>query len=720
MDAITRRTRATFRSAVALIPVLALTTALTSYGKLETWREDTASAFAKAKRERVVVAENGRVRLGHALTPTPKLDANRVWDLARTSSGSLYAATGDEGKVYRREPKEGATWEVAYDATDTQALSLAVLPDGRVFAGTGPTGQVVDVTDPKHPSARPDPDVKYIWDLAADAKGNLYAATGPTGQLWKRSPEGKWSLLLDSKYSHLRCVAITSDGTVLAGSDGEGLVYRVSPEGKTSILFDATQNEVTTLLPGPHGTLYAGTASESGGGGSSRSSSLFSSTDLSTGSRSGSGATEAAAAPEVPKGAESSSTRPSPPRPSLGGSASTRPVSAGENAVYRLDSEGVAREVFRAKVLIFALAWQDDRLLIGTGPEGQLFEVRDEGRETTPVARLDSGQILSLLTESQGGLLVGTGDPGAVFRLAPGHVSEGTLVSNVHDAKLVSRFGALSWRAVVPTGTSITLQTRSGNVGEPDETWSEWSAAQTDPENAKALAPPGRFVQYRATLKTSDPKVTPELHAVSLRFQTANLPPEITKIDVPDISAGDGATRQTKLTLRWDANDPNDDDLRYTLHLRKEGWPEWIPLGEEPLTEKSFSWDTTTVPAGLYRLRVTANDRPSNGPDDAQSRDRESEPFLVDHEAPVVSIAIKGRGASITLKDNLTRIAKAAYAVDGGEWVSIFPDDGLFDTTSETITLSLPELKAGTHVLVVRATDAAGNTGTGDALLPKR
>lgn len=708
------------RSAFALIPALALAVPSVAYAKLETWREDTASAFTKAKRERVVVVENGRVRLGQALTPTPKLDAARAWDLARTPSGTLYAATGDEGKVYRREPKEGATWEVAYDATDSQALSLAVLPDGHVFAGTGPTGQVVDVTDPNHPSSRPDPEVKYIWDLAADAKGNLYAATGPTGQLWKRSPEGKWSLLLDSKHSHLRCLALTADGMVYAGSDGEGLVYRVAPNGKVSILFDAPQNEVTTLLPGPHGTLYVGTASESGGGGSSRSSTIFSNADLSTGSRPGSVPREAATAPEVPKNAESAPARPSPPRPSLGGSASSRPASAGENGVYRVDADGVTREVFRAKVLIFALAWQDDRLWIGTGPEGQLFEVRDEGRETTPIARLDSGQILSLLVEPQGGLLVATGDPGAVFRLAPGHVQEGTLVSDVHDAKLISRFGALSWRAVVPAGTSIALQTRSGNVGEPDETWSEWSAAQVDPENAKALAPPGRFIQYRATLKTTDPGITPELHAVSLRYQTANLPPEITKIDVPDVSAGDGATRQTRLTLRWDANDPNDDDLKYTLHLRKEGWPEWIPLGEEPLTEKSFAWDTTTVPAGLYRLRVTANDRPSNSPDEAQSRDRESEPFLVDHEAPSVSIAIKGRGAVLTLKDNLTRITKAAYAVDGGEWTPIFPDDGLFDTASETITLSLPDLKPGTHVLVVRATDAAGNTGTGDALLPRQ
>ena len=47
----------------------------------------------------------------------------------------------------------------------------------------------------------------------------------------------------------------------------------------------------------------------------------------------------------------------------------------------------------------------------------------------------------------------------------------------------------------------------------------------------------------------------------------------------------------------------------------------------------------------------------------------------------------------------------------------IFPDDELFDSSEEKITLRIPDLKRGTHLLMVRATDAAGNVGTGDALV---
>jgi hypothetical protein len=218
-------------------------------------------------------------------------------------------------------------------------------------------------------------------------------------------------------------------------------------------------------------------------------------------------------------------------------------------------------------------------------------------------------------------------------------------------------------------------------------------------------------------LATRDPSVSPELHSVALRYQSANLPPEIGRLDVPDVSALDGTARQTRMTVRWDVNDPNDDDLQFNLYLRKDGWPDWVKLNEQPVTEKSFAWDTTSVPAGVYRVRLSASDRPSNNPADALSRDKVSEPFLVDHEAPEVVIKTTGRGASVSLRDKLTRIVRASYALDGGDWVPVFADDGLFDTPQEAVTVSLPDLKPGSHVLMVRATDAAGNTGTGDALI---
>ena len=77
-----------------------------------------------------------------------------------------------------------------------------------------------------------------------------------------------------------------------------------------------------------------------------------------------------------------------------------------------------------------------------------------------------------------------------------------------------------------------------------------------------------------------------------------NLAPEINRLDVPDVSAADGAAKQTRLNLRWDVSDPNDDELSYTVQVRKEGWPSWIALTETPITEKILRLGHDGVPFG--------------------------------------------------------------------------------------------------------------------------
>ena len=707
--------------------VFALALSNVAQAKLQTWRQEGAAAFSKHRREHVAISDQGHVRLGRSLQPTGALAAERVWDLARGRDGMIYAATGDSGKVFRQEPQKETAWTLALDAADTQVLSLVAMPDGKIYAGTGPSGQLIDLTDPEHPASRPDPKVQYIWDLVADADGNVLAATGPTGQLWKRSHDSRWSLVFDSKANHLLCVAVAPDGTICAGSDGEGLIYRIDRAGKVGVLYDAPQSEVRTLLFAPDGTLYAGTAAEAGGGGTGGArgaAGLFSRNEARP--EIGDGVLASTGAARRQPGRDSrrcivrvASTvppvRPQSPPPAAG-SAAPRPISPGDNAVYRIDADGVAREIFRAHALVYALCWSDDRLLLGTGPDGQLYEIREQGAENASLAKLENGQILSLLAEPGGIVRVGTGDPGSVLRLSSGYVSEGLLVSEVYDAKLPSRFGALSWKAETPAGTTIAVQVRSGNVGEPDETWSAWSAEQTDPASARALSPPGRFVQYRVKLSTKNLECSPELLSVALSLRSSNLAPEISKLEIPDMSTGDGTTRQTRLNLRWDVSDPNDDELNFTVQVRKVNWPSWITLTETPISERNYSWDSTAFPSGYYRVRLVASDRPSNSVETCLSRDRESSPFLIDHEPPQITVRPQEKKAVVVLADALTRVTKAEYAIDGGPWTPLFPDDGLFDTLREQITLALPELKPGTHLLMVRGTDAAGNVGSADSL----
>jgi hypothetical protein len=606
-----------------------------------------------------------------------------VWDLVRTDDGALWAATGDRGRIFRR-PAAGGAWDVAHEAEDRQVLCLAAR-GGRVAAGTAGGGRVIelDPTGKVRSSTRPDAEVEHIWDLAYAADGALLAATGPKGQLWRRAEGGGgWSLVFDAPQAHLLSLAVGPDGAVYVGTDGGALVYRVDGDGAARVVLDAPQEEVRVLRLAGDGSLLAGTASEAAGG-------------------SGGRATAGVARPG----------RLVRPASAIQGTARLRAGAAGENVVYRIDPDGVAREVFRLKGLVLALAERGGGLVVGTGPEGRLYEVASDGGDATPLARLDHGQILALLPAVEGGELdVAAGDPGAVYRLEPGHVREGTLTSEVLDARLPARFGALSVRSETPPGTSVGVELRTGRISEPDETWSAWVAEGE-------AAPVGRFAQYRLKLATGDAARTPVVTSVSLAYRTLNLAPEVAAITVPDVSAGDGATRRTKLDLKWEAADPNDDPLVYTLSIRKDEWPDWIGIPTPaPLTERTFSWDTTTVPAGRYRLRVTASDARGNPPAGAMSGERVSEPFLVDHLPPTIEIDAGRRPIRATVSDGLTRVVAAEYSLDGGEWTPVFAADGLFDTRRESIEIEVPDPGPGPHVLVVRGTDAAGNVGSADVV----
>jgi hypothetical protein len=351
--------------------------------------------------------------------------------------------------------------------------------------------------------------------------------------------------------------------------------------------------------------------------------------------------------------------------------------------------------------------------------EGQLFEVDEATKERSEIARLDHGQIHAFCRRRDGSIVVATGDPGKLYVLQDKYVRSGTVVSEVLDAKLISKWGSLRWQADTPPGTGVSVGVRSGNTSEPDETWSNWSAEQTDPQQAVIAAPAARFLQYRVTLTTRDPSQTPALHSLTLRYMTTNQAPEVTSIQVPDLDAVN-LDNPKKLRFKWSATDPNEDDLSYTLYLRKDGWRKWIEL-EENLERTDYEWDTTTTPSGIYQLKVVASDRKDNPAEDTLTGERISSAFVVAHEPPRVTLkpaGIEGDQAVIeaTAIDPLVRLTAAMFSVNGKKWIHVFPTDGLFDSKRETFRFKTDSLKPGTYVVVLRVRDAAGNIGSGDAV----
>ena len=122
----------------------------------------------------------------------------------------------------------------------------------------------------------------------------------------------------------------------------------------------------------------------------------------------------------------------------------------------------------------------------------------------------------------------------------------------------------------------------------------------TMPGRRRSLA---RYLQYRVTLTSDNPRATPEFRQFSLRYQTMNQAPELTALEVPDLDTTNLDSGK-KLKIRWTATDPNDDELTFTLYFRKDGWKEWVLLEENFEKKNSVGYDRhpfRPVPDQSYR-----------------------------------------------------------------------------------------------------------------------
>ncbi|HEX7666209.1 MAG TPA: hypothetical protein VF407_16895, partial [Polyangiaceae bacterium] len=283
---------------------------------------------------------------------------------------------------------------------------------------------------------------------------------------------------------------------------------------------------------------------------------------------------------------------------------------------------------------------------------------------------------------------------------------------------LRAKYGQISWRA---TG-ALEVSTRTGNTSTPDSTWSGWSTGISQP--ATVQSPPARFVQIRARW-SRDPKAV--LSEVMVPFVTDNVRPVVLNVDAEPKSGGAKGTKEglqasggeppkhdSVMKLSWKVDNADQDALRYRVDFRREGqnvWRDALKPGEV-LTKNEYEWDTLALPEGKYRVRVEASDEPANPPNDVQKHALESEPVLVDNTPPVVTeLTMTGRKLHARAVDGLGPIARIEFSIDGKlDWHPLAPTDGVFDTADEKSDTDVTALvPAGSHIVAVRAYDAAGN-----------
>lgn len=697
-----------FIMALGMMPSAALAT------PVQTWRQESEKDFQSGKLDRVVVSSDGRVSLSRRLRPLVDVPADYLWS-AVAAKDSVIVATGAPGLIGRVNADGKLT--VLHRDERHHFFAVLVAPDGTIFAAASPGGAIWRIP----PEGRAEEYVAtgqtYVWNLGFDASGSLYAVTGSPGRLLRITPDRKMKTIFEAREPHLLSLAIAGTDVFYVGTSKNGLIYRFEG-GKPFVVYDAPQSDIHVLLFAD-GVLYAGTGSParpSLGSSTSRPSTDSHPSIEFRGSGGGpslpnerSGKDKSSAATgggtnyTVSSGGTTTTSTSGPPAPS-----------AGENSVYRVRASGSVDEIFRDNVLVLSLAMSRGQLLVGCGKDGRLFQVDPQSQVKGEIARVERAPLTALATRADGKIVIGAAGSAKTFLLEDRLADAGTFESSVLDAKLPARWGTAEAKTTVPASTTLALEYRTGNLADPDATWSGWSP---DP----ARLPVGRFLQYRARFTSPDGRESPSLAEFALYYATLNQSPKIEKIEVPSLQKNPVTSPDKKLTIRWQASDANGDSLQYRVEAKKDGWGDYITIAKE-LTKAEFEWDPAAMPGGEYRVRITADDKLTNTAREALEAQKSSDPFILDREAPAVQIdrhQVTGRRLEIhaAAKDQRSRLVSAAYSLDGKTWNSVFAEDGIFDSPSEGVSFTIPDLDPGKHVVLVRFVDAAGWTGVADLVV---
>lgn len=614
---------------------------------------------------------------------------------------------------------------------------------GGLYAGTGNSGRIYKITSAGESSVFYETGELEVHAVVRDTAGNVYAGTSPHGKIFRVTPDGQGKLLYATGDKYVLALTLDPEGNLYAGVGDAGKVYKITPQGTATVFSQINEQQILSLAWDPHGSLLIGTgingvvyrADKNG-----RVKPIFD-------------APEDAATSVVSDG-------------------SGNAYVGTKSAIYKVDAEGRSKVVYAKASRVLSMVCDtlnnvyavSDTTLVRITPDDSVMQL-DSAQEKL--------QFLSIaLNEAENELYASTGNVGSVYVSKCCDI-RGTYESPIHDCKMPSKWGRVKWIADVPEGTSVEVRTRTGNVENPDSTWTDWSAPYSTSAGEQISNAPGRYVQYQVTLGTSKTNVTPRVSLVSMSYLTPNQAP-VVKLTAPT----GGETWASKQTIRWTGSDPDKDTLTYDVFYSNNGGKDWSALvggmsnagasaerkpaseitskiaselaiskdipedlkkpitsgvisakdaGAKPApkpaanasTSTTYNWDTSAVDDGTYVVKIVASDKSSNA-GNPMTDTIISEPFTVCNKAPEVKLGRRtlqmkaATSATITgtASSKMIEITGVQYRVDGGDWAAAEPDSGMFDSPTEEFTITTPNLSTGSHKVEVQAIDAAGNAAT--------
>lgn len=723
-----------FRPALAAGLLMLALSGLAFPGGPVFWEISKQEDVVKGDARGISIAENGAIQLAPAYTLVYDTKEAYIWSSASDSMGNIYLGTGHEGRIFKVDP--AGAGKLLYDAGELDVYAMTTDPQGNLYAATSPDGQIYKITPDGRAAAFYDPPDKYIWSLAFDSStSTLFAGTGDKGVIYKIDPQGKATVLADTNENNIVSL-ILDRGNLIAGTDPGGLVLRISSDGKVFALFDSPMQEIHSLALAQDGAVIA----------------LGINVQSQRQSTVGVSSTTSISSEGVITLSTDDQDQPTVVSASDNSQRGRSRIENSKGALFRIRADGSSEVKWSATDSIgFALRLlADGQAMVGTNNKGRIYSVSST-RAQTLLIQSPEDQTSTFITAGES-VYATSSNLGRLYRIGRETVSEGIYTSPVRDTRFAGQWGAINWRGA----GAVEIQTRTGNTESPDATWSDWSAPYRNSSGDQVTSPRARFIQWRATLRSSSTargKTTGEkaahLQSVVIAYLPRNQAPEINSLNVfpagvamqemplivdPSV-ASSGLDPQIfgiissvpprryyqkgARTLVWQAVDANDDALVHRIFYRTVEEQQWHLLADN-VTQSYYTIDASRLPDGAYLFKVEASDSLSNPLDMAMTGEEMTEAVELDNTPPSIRVtgpSVTGQTAEVTFEvsDATGRVIRGEYSLDGGPWTLVFPTDGIADSARESFRVKVNLNTPGPHVIAFRCADSSLNVGTSKA-----
>lgn len=202
-----------------------------------------------------------------------------------------------------------------------------------------------------------------------------------------------------------------------------------------------------------------------------------------------------------------------------------------------------------------------------------------------------------------------TGSDGTYTRIGYAKItykSYGNLISSIFDSGLGGTFwNVINWTKSLSFGTNITIAVRNGDTSVPDASWAPWSTEMWNETGSSISLPRGRYIQYRATLTTTNQSVTPILSEVNINY-TLNtaLPPTLVS------PQNDIMTTDNTPSFEWVFSD-NEGDFQSGFSVQIDDDPSFtnVDYSSGIVNSGSFLWTpSSSIADGTWYWCVRVKD----------------------------------------------------------------------------------------------------------------